>query len=203
MCTVLLPPGDNPMCTVLLPPGDNPMCTVLLPPGDNPMCIVLLPPGVNPMCTVLLPPGVNPMCTVMLPPGDNPMCTVLLPPGVNPVAVKCVSYYRSERIKSAAYMAYSFIKFFYILLIPFLSDCVYTNSCMFCMLLSNFVNYAFLFLYILIVIIMYFYVRIVLCILFHCAVLCIVCVQMCTVLLPPGVNPISYIISYHIISYII
>jgi hypothetical protein len=31
----------------------------------------------------------------------------------------------------------------------------------------------------------------VLCILFHCVVLCIVCMQMCTVLLPPGVNPIA------------
>ena len=36
----------------------------------------------------------------------------------------------------------------------------------------------------------YCYVRSVLCILFHCAVLCTVCVSMCTVLLPPGVNPI-------------
>ena len=39
---------------------------------------------------------------------------------------------------------------------------------------------------------------------FHCVVLCIVCVQMCTVLLPPGVNPTAvnkHIISYHI-SYI-
>ena len=46
-----------------------------------------------------------------------------------------------------------------------------------------------------------------------CVVLCIVCVQMCTVLLPPGGNPIavnkyiSYIISFHvsyrIVSYII
>ena len=26
---------------------------------------------------------------------------------------------------------------------------------------------------------------------FHCVVLCIICVQMCTVLLPPGVNPIA------------
>ena len=44
-----------------------------------------------------------------------------------------------------------------------------------------------------------------------CAVLCIVCVYICTVLLPPGVNPIAvdkyhiissyHIISYHIISY--
>jgi hypothetical protein len=47
------------MCTVLLPPGVNPMCTVLLPLGVNTMCTVLLPPGVNTMCTVLLPPGVN------------------------------------------------------------------------------------------------------------------------------------------------
>jgi hypothetical protein len=28
-------------------------------------------------------------------------------------------------------------------------------------------------------------------ILFQCVVLCIVCVEMCTVLLPPGVNPIA------------
>ena len=35
--------------------------------------------------------------------------------------------------------------------------------------------------------------------LFHCVVLCIVSVQMCTVLLPPGVNSIAvnkYVISY-------
>jgi hypothetical protein len=35
----------------------------------------------------------------------------------------------------------------------------------------------------------YCYVCCVLCILFHCDVLWIVCVKMCTVLLPPGVNP--------------
>jgi len=35
----------------------------------------------------------------------------------------------------------------------------------------------------------YRYVCSVLCILFHCVVLCIVCVSMCTVLLLPGVNP--------------
>jgi len=37
-------------------------------------------------------------------------------------------------------------------------------------------------------------------IVFHCVVLCIVCVKLCTVLLPPGVNQIAvnkYIISYH------
>ena len=44
----------------------------------------------------------------------------------------------------------------------------------------------------------YCYVCSVLGILFHCVVLCIVCVQMCTVLLPPDVNSIAvnkYIIS--------
>ena len=30
------------------------------------------------------------------------------------------------------------------------------------------------------------------CILFQCVVLCTVCVQMCTVLLPPGVNLIAF-----------
>jgi hypothetical protein len=38
-------------------------------------------------------------------------------------------------------------------------------------------------------------------ILFYCVVLCIVCVQMCTVPLPPGVNPIAvnkYFVSHHI-----
>ena len=47
----------------------------------------------------------------------------------------------------------------------------------------------------------YCYVCSVLGIPFHCVVLCIVCVYMCTVLLPPGVNPTAvnkYIISYHI-----
>ena len=31
----------------------------------------------------------------------------------------------------------------------------------------------------------------VLCLLFHCVVLCTVCVEMCSVLLPLGVNPIA------------
>ena len=37
----------------------------------------------------------------------------------------------------------------------------------------------------------------------HCVVLCVVCVYMCTLLLPPSVNPITvnkYIISYRIVS---
>ena len=37
----------------------------------------------------------------------------------------------------------------------------------------------------------YCYVCSILCILFHCVALCIVCVSVCTVLLPPGVNPIA------------
>ena len=47
----------------------------------------------------------------------------------------------------------------------------------------------------------YCYVCSVLSIVFHCVILCIVCVYMCTVLLPPGVNPIAInkcIVSYHI-----
>ena len=47
----------------------------------------------------------------------------------------------------------------------------------------------------------YCYVCSVLCILFHCVVLCIVYVEMCTVLLPPGVNPIAVNKTYRIISY--
>jgi hypothetical protein len=76
----------------------------------------------------------------------------------------------------------------------------YIYGCMFCMLLFNVINYLFLllcFMY------CYCYVCSVLCILFHCVVLCTVFVQMCTVLLPPGVNPITLnaIYLYHIISY--
>jgi hypothetical protein len=47
----------------------------------------------------------------------------------------------------------------------------------------------------------YCYVCSVLGILFYCDVLCIVCVYMCTVLLPPGGYPIS--VNKYIISYIV
>ena len=59
--------------------------------------------------------------------------------------------------------------------------------------------YVFVLLRLCILIVMY-----VLCTLFHCVVLCTVCVQMCAVLLPPGVNPIAvnkiYIISTQILN---
>jgi hypothetical protein len=99
-----------------------------------------------------------------------------------------------DHMQFAACMAYSFITFFHIFLVPFLSVyicvcvCACVWGCMFCMLLYNFVNYVFLLMFTC----LYCYVCCVLCILFHCVVLCIVCVQTCsTVLLPPGVNPIA------------
>ena len=68
-------------------------------------------------------------------------------------------------------------------------------GCMFCMLLFYFVYYVFLLLCLCILIVMfmysYRYVCSVLDILFHCVELCTVCVYMCTVLLPPGVNPFA------------
>ena len=56
---------------------------------------------------------------------------------------------------------------------------------MFCVLLFDIANYVFL-------LFMYSYhVCSILRILFRCVVLCIVCVYMCTVLLPTGISPIA------------
>ena len=92
-----------------------------------------------------------------------------------------------------------FYCFFHILLI-LLCITVYTVVCFVCFYLILYItsNHSFvMFMY------SYCYVCSVLGIVFHCVVLCIVCVYMCTVLMPPGVNPIAvnkYIVSYHIMS---
>ena len=78
-----------------------------------------------------------------------------------------------------------FYCFFHILL-ALLCITVYMVVCFVCFYLILYIIYFFVtFMH------SYRYVRSVLDIPFHCIVLRIVCVQMCTVLLPPGVNPIA------------
>jgi hypothetical protein len=117
-------------------------------------------------------------------------------------------------MKFTAYMAFSFITFSHILLVTsfvilYMVVCLYASvfKCV------NYVFFIFMYSYNYVCNILYsvycLYVNvsctaatecqpncsyiyyIIFCVLFHCVVLIIVCVQMCTVLLPTDVNPIA------------